>query len=356
MTSQIIGTGRLHHLDGLRGLAALVVVFHHFIVAFDFALYNGNPLNSRNGWDLWLASSPFDVALPGNLSVCLFFALSGYVLAGSFSRTPLGIAALITRRYVRLGLPIFVVTMVAWALYATGAIQNHTAALLTHSDWLKGQMLGSTTVWRALSEGAYGSLLNGTTLFDSSLWTMSLEFAGSVFLIFIFIGSRIFGRAETRRQCQCIVLLLFAAATYNTYLCLFGIGAFMSVFDLRRRTETWCMNLWVVTPLIAVGLMLGTISYSLARPNFVTGALLMTPISRFTLPLPGSFGGAEAFWHAAGAVLLLVAIDGNPHLRRIFSGSVFQFLGRISFPLYLVHVPVLLSFGCGFYLLLLRLE
>ena len=350
-----VDAGRHYHLDGLRGLAALVVVFHHFVLASDFALYTGRAEDSRGAWDLWLASLPLETGLPGNLAVCLFFALSGYVLAGSFSRTSLGVTALIVRRYIRLGLPIFVVVMTAWALYATGAIQNQAVAPLTHSSWLSMNMPGQLTIWQALGDGVYGSLILGYTSFDSSLWTMSIELVGSLLLIFIFVGTRMCCRPETLNRWRGLLLFLAVVATYNSYLFLFSIGAAMAVFDLRRHYRRWCTNPWMTACTIAVGLVFGMVSESHARPYFVSWIMIHTPISRISLPFPATFGmtSGEPFWHAWGAVLLLAAIDGSPRLRQIFSARYFKFLGQISFPLYLIHVPILLSVGCGLYSLLI---
>lgn len=51
-----------------------------------------------------------------------------------------------------------------------------------------------------------------------------------------------------------------------------------------------------------------------------------------------------------GAVLLLAGVLGAPDLRRALSVRPLAFLGRISFPLYLVHMPVQCSLGCRVYL------
>src|SRR6476646_6648538 len=62
-------------LDGLRGLAALVVVFHHVLLTWPgwANAYLGSHGNA-------LAYSPLHVVLDGTFAVYVFFVLSGYVL------------------------------------------------------------------------------------------------------------------------------------------------------------------------------------------------------------------------------------------------------------------------------------
>ena len=108
---------RFAYLDGLRGWAALLVVFHHGIIAIDFALYTGQPSESRGRGDLWLSGTPFvPLAASGNLAVCIFFALSGFVLTHAYINSRQYWLSLVARRYLRLGLPMLAGCLFAWML------------------------------------------------------------------------------------------------------------------------------------------------------------------------------------------------------------------------------------------------
>ncbi|MBD2845513.1 acyltransferase family protein [Paenibacillus sp. IB182496] len=71
---------KLFYLDGLRGLAALVVVISHYIQVFYPAALNGKAEQAHFKWDTWYGYSPVNLFYNGQFAVCLFFALSGYVL------------------------------------------------------------------------------------------------------------------------------------------------------------------------------------------------------------------------------------------------------------------------------------
>lgn len=342
---------RLHHLDGLRGTAAVLVVIHHSVILFDYAFYSGLPQHSRFPGDVTLSGLPFTPGAMGDLAVCVFFVLSGYVLARSYARSQLGLSALLAKRYLRLNLPIFAVVIFAAALLALGAMQNEPVSQFTRSTWLARQSLQPVSLGSVLRDGVYGALLLGHAGYDASLWTMPIEFQGSVILIFTFVACRYLFRDAMRREGWCcLILILLTIAMHGSFLFLFGIGAVVYLSDLRGRVEPLGRSLWLPGFVIVLGLVLGTVPFSAARPEAISHFVNLAPV-QYSVPLRRM--PPESFWHAIGAVLLLISVDANPRLRSMFSSRLFQWLGEISFPLYLVHIPLLLSVGCGSYMLML---
>lgn len=56
------------------------------------------------------------------------------------------------------------------------------------------------------------------------------------------------------------------------------------------------------------------------------------------------------YWEPIGAVLLIAGTVVSKSIQRILRHRVFAFLGKISFSLYLLHLPVICSLGCWTYL------
>jgi len=294
--------------------------------------------------------------LAGNYSVCVFFALSGYVLASSFRRTELGALALTIKRALRLGIPILAVTLFAWALAASGLIFNSQAHEVIQSWWLGRQTPPMGGIGTALRDGLYGALLGlpDATAFDSSLWTMSIEFAGSLLLIAVFAGIRPFRRYGGSDTALAIVFLILGLLGAFLYLCLFAFGAALSLSRLRERLEQLPGLGWAMAALLVLGILLGTLPYA-DRP-WIDWLAAHAPVTAQTgwQADDGPFRGIadRNFWHAVGALMTLIAADNWRPLRNLLERRVPQFLGRISFPLYLLHVPILLSLGCGMFLAL----
>ncbi|WP_414462518.1 hypothetical protein [Hyphomicrobium sp. DY-1] len=55
----------------------------------------------------------------------------------------------------------------------------------------------------------------------------------------------------------------------------------------------------------------------------------------------------QIYAHCAAAILAISAIELCPQVNSYFSTRFARLLGEMSFPLYLAHIPVLCSVGCG---------
>src|ERR1700733_3820300 len=67
---------RLYALDSLRGIAAVVVMLRHLLIAV--------PETVQAQLPLWVTLNPLRIFLNSYFAVTLFFVLSGYVLAPPF--------------------------------------------------------------------------------------------------------------------------------------------------------------------------------------------------------------------------------------------------------------------------------
>ena len=106
-----IPQGRFAALDGLRGIAAIVVVFHHFLCAFLPQFVPG--LTDHTSW---LVDTPLGLLVNGHFSVYIFFVLSGFVVARAAVKSSDPFYVNIPLRYLRLALPATASVIMAWGL------------------------------------------------------------------------------------------------------------------------------------------------------------------------------------------------------------------------------------------------
>ena len=108
---------RLTWIDGLRGLACILIFTHHFLVSFFPSSYNGDPNTSRMiyGLDVKWANSPLSFIICGNFRVSVFCLVSGLVLGYQIYRakTTNEVSSMVLKRYPRLCFPLAVVSFAA---------------------------------------------------------------------------------------------------------------------------------------------------------------------------------------------------------------------------------------------------
>lgn len=318
-------TRRLDSLDGLRGVAAFIVVVFHFLCML------------APGWvpDMaeephFLADTPLGILWNGPFAVSVFFVLSGFVIGGVASRRANLLMANTVARYVRLAVPITVSVVLAWAwlnVLPTGA-DELAAHLDNPSRWIGGTYQAPIPdLGFALADGLFWNFYNGESLFNNVLWTMQIELIGSIGLFAIYWAAR--GRPGHVAVGLGLAVLVTGLTFQFAYLA-FALGAILQ--ELWRRG--WHRTPWVWAPVAAfvLGVTLGA---------FGRGAHdrlgLPIPFDIISLKLGKSKGAMPVF----AATLILYGVLASPALARAFSTAVPRWLGRVSFPLYLVHVPLL---------------
>jgi len=100
---------RIHSLDTLRGLAALVVLANHLQHSFLPALFGTTAPESPGR----LIMAPIAFLLNGSCAVALFFVLSGFVLSERFiaSTNIASLSDAVIRRWPRLAGPALAVNL-----------------------------------------------------------------------------------------------------------------------------------------------------------------------------------------------------------------------------------------------------
>ena len=117
------------------------------------------------------------------------------------------------------------------------------------------------------------------------------------------------------------------------------MSVFSGVMFAELNHSSYPFQLSRFSPIFAPPLVL----LSLVLMSFPADFQGQAPWSRFLLNLHYKIAPESAdvarFWPAVGAQLLITTIICSPHLRRALSHRWLLWLGKISFPLYLLHGP-----------------
>ncbi len=329
-------TGRkLVPLEGLRGIAAAIVVLYHLVLGFTAKGVGVVP--HRYG--------PFDVViqfllgmLNGGASVAVFFVLSGFILSLPFAedRRVLRVAMAMLKRWPRLAAMTLIACLFAWALIVWSGHEYQHAARVTGAGWmashgnapLTGQHL---TWWGAAYEGLISAFFEGDVRFDSPLWTMRIELFGS-FAVFVAAPLLFALRSWALRLVLVAAVMWLAGTTYPvTYVSDFLVGTVLAMLFAEGRMPRFSNAQAVVVGVLALYLFSFTYEQAL---------LIHAPLKAV---MPAGDSG-HFVWDAA-AVLIIFLLLGNAFLERVFSLPWAAWLGLLSFPIYLLHGPIMLSVG-----------
>ncbi|MCB5282394.1 MULTISPECIES: acyltransferase [unclassified Arthrobacter] len=313
------GQTRVTQLDGLRGIAALLVVACHVVSTLPGI---GGVFSNRavdlNTAETWAVFSPLHILWNGTPAVHVFFVLSGFVLVLPFTR-PGAVpswAQYYAKRFFRLYLPAWASLAVAVALIA---MIPRTASPL-QSAWADMYVVNPTVV-QVLKDGLL--MLNASTI-NTPLWSLKWEVAFSLLLpAYVFLALR--WRRVWFVKIGLALLLAAVGGVHHMdaliYLPIFAVGAVLGVERerIRNLTGSWPRGAWFLVA--AVGLFLANAEW----------------VSREE-PIPG----VEALVTVGAALIVLLFVSCGA-AKRLGDSASAQWLGRVSFSLYLVHLPIILA-------------
>lgn len=321
-------------LDGLRGIAALGVFLAHFLLSFfpaGFTHYYDWVANSHalSGTIEHIISTPLiSVLWNGGFQVYIFFVLSGYVLTLPFeiSNDTASLKNRAAKRLVRLGIPVFASVVLSYLAMLAALYSFVQTAGITGSVWLLGQAPREPHLSTVLSEALYGVLLKGEATYNPILWTMRVELIGSM-LIFAYRLLAWRGRAAWLSVCIFLILVTTNAPTQWPAYVAFLIGSYMAGWKTPRAP-------WASWAVGAIGLAIASIDN-----NIDLG--LLADLDAFS-------ANRQNIINLIGGSLVVYSVKGGAGARLLLSRPV-QFIGRVSYSFYLIHLVFILSLSCSLF-------
>lgn len=345
--------GKWPFIESLRGLAACQVLVLHYCAAF-LPVLARVPGPSHYAGEAAFSHSPLFLLLDGYSAVYLFFVMSGFVLAPSFSRAQNGVAALVGKRFVRLFLPVLAAFICALLLKLVLPEAATAAQQSSQSGWLGALGHNPMTLSALASDGLWNSMLAGyqgssvfapwpaladqlglqpiTHALNPPMWTLHVEFWGSMLLILLALAFR---RLPALLFWPGFVLLAWVAGSGQFLLFLAGF----LLHHLHRPLMAWRQRAapWLGVALVVLGLT-ACVSKQL-------------PILSLIWARWGHVGvlSAESDFHwqsQLGALMVFVGVLLCAPLRTWLEARWAVWLGRLSFSIYLLHFPILMTVGC----------
>ncbi|CAK1357930.1 unnamed protein product [Cercospora beticola] len=361
------------YLDGLRGLAALLVYIYHHV-----SWYFGPTDDLINGWGAngnhYFFQLPFIrlILTGGNAGVVIFFVLSGYVLSisplrhlreaskGNQNHKTIyrSLLSSVIRRPIRLYLPVIGVSLgFVIALHLPFGLAPKLAWPAPQETlWLElKSWLYELSI--ALQPSTKPDVLAHWFVYDPPVYTIPVELVGSL-LIFSMLA---FSVPVTMRMRAIVYAFMYIAflLMYQWAMALFMAGMLLAINDLkepgpstfgrfqfsaRGKTIIHHFTFFAGWYLLCQTAGMRDTQVSSDTPGWWLLTELIPPIY-YDDPDKEYW----RWWHAWGAFMVVYGVLRLSWLQKFFSTRPLKYLGKISFALYLVHGPLMWTVGDRIY-------
>lgn len=322
-TAPVFSDSKNHYeiLDGLRGVAAVMVVIFHLFETFS----GGNHLKQ--------------IINHGYLAVDFFFVLSGFVIGYAYDDRwgKMSVRDFFKRRLIRLH-PMILMGMVV------GAIGFYFSA-----SPVVFPIIGEVAIWKLLLVMLIGfTLIPLPMSMDIRGWGEMHPLNGPAWsLFFEYIANILYGLFIRKFSKKALSLLVFISGAALIHLAVTSnngdvIGGWSLDPAQLRIGITRLMY-----PFFA-GLLLSRI----CKPGSIRNAFLWTSMLVIIALAMPRIGGSKYLWmnglYDSLSIIvlfpLIVYIGASGNIKGKFSSKICNFLGEISYPLYITHYPLIYIF------------
>ena len=350
---------RTAYLNGLRGIFALIVFIENFSSPWHKGIHYGYGHGSNQSW----LQLPIIRALYAGPSVAIFFAVSGYVNSHrhliiirnrAFDRLGTSLTLSVFRRGPRLFLPSLVSSLYVAAAAQFGLLGLPAEAMsgftpvptvifnswsLQIQDWARFLREELTNTW---------DWSNQKSTYDSNLWTIPVQFRAATIIFVVLLGtSRL---SPGMRKYSMVLLFVYWMLQGHWEVAAFLGGMFRAERDVEesgasniqldqgttpkpntKSIKRYLANCYWLSCLLA-SLYLGSFPQLSAEttPGYIWLSVLSTN---------------DNAWKTYSALLLLYTLSHSASIQQILNLPFIQYLGEISYAIYLVQGPVLHTFG-----------
>lgn len=290
-------------IDALKGIASQLIVLHH--LAF-YGPMSDTALELAPDLISWL----YDYA---RIAVQVFLVLAGFLAARSLAPDGLLVSGqalrLIWRRYLSLILPFLVA--LAFAIVAAALLRQFSSHEAIPLSPTLGQLLAHALLIHSII---------GAESLSAGVWYVAIDFQLFVLLVVLLTLARSLAGTSAR-------------ASYIAWSLLAGL-TLASLFHFNRQSD---LDAWGIYFFAAYGL--GAFAYWASQRAWPWIVLLLTA-GLLALLFDYRLRLAVAL-----AIALLLAVANCRPLTSWPQNRLFDWLGRISYSVFLIHFPVCLIIG-----------
>ena len=311
---------RLDCLEGVRGLASILVLFNHLGVMFYPAYYWGAERTHLSNFDYYFGQTPLAFILNGNSGIFLLLIITGFGGYQICNREMDYIRKFVILRYFKLLILSILSTLIVLFCAAFGFIFFKDIIEKLNTPWFGEYDPWNTSYISLLMSDPLSSLKN----YNPVLWTMKMFFLASLIAV---LFSVIIKDSKKKWLLYAIAVIILINMNLPYYIaCIAGVllADYYDAFADKKINT-------------AQGIILFAIGIYLC--GYPTGIKTGFWFYQF---LPFEY---TSYYHLIGGVSILFSVLFTEQISKIFCLGIFQFLGKYSMSVYAVHYCILISFS-----------
>lgn len=342
------------YLNGMKGTACIIVFLMHFVNAFYPAVFNGEGLFASHFlWDLdaKITQTPLMSLINGRLMVGVFMVISGMVITLQVMRCTdrQKLASIVFKRYFRFTFVLLIFCTIVFILRSANLFFAEECAAITDARGSKGFYAQEFRFIDIFTHAFYFIPFTKSTAFSLAFWCIKDMLIGSFVSILLGLVAH-----NARKRILIVFFIFYAVLAYrNCWFSAYVLGSILAfiymqyplLFDDSANIPSRLAFDVSGIVFFLIGMAIGTYPWRIQPTNFYAnlGALL-----------PESVNKAD-FYEVLGGFLIVAGLSISS-IHFIFDTKIFKFLGKISFSVFLIHVPVIYSVGAGLMIFLYNLN
>lgn len=314
---------KIDSVDGVRGVACLMVLLSHLSLIFFPYVYTGRISEQHSQVEYYIYHSPFAFFYSGTAAVFIFFVLSGYILSFACCRNGdilNNCLKMTMSRYPRLMLPTLGSVLLCYFVMIATPDGFNTLSWIGGVLDVKGHDLPG-----AIYNGLVSAVLFCDRSYNIIIWTMQVEFFGS---LIVFCMTPLIVKVKYKEVVLFTGALLMICISPDkigaSYAC-FLIGS--AIYHAEIKPSKLTGYLALIAGLYFAGFHNKSNSYSIIY-------------ELMSFKAPGGKSNPYYLSNMISGVLIVFAVVKSGVAQCTVTNRVSLYLGKVSYSAYLIQIPV----------------
>ncbi|KFC86003.1 acyltransferase [Hafnia alvei] len=328
---------KLKSVEGIRGLACLMVLLSHLMLMTFPYLQSGIDKDASFHVEKLLYNLPIGFIYSGSAAVYIFFTLSGFILTYAITKNDNiqeSALKMLSSRYFRLMIPSGISILIC---YLMANYYDHSSFYL---PWIEG------TFWNkgksfidAIFNAVFGTMLFGDKSYNVVTWTMQVEFYGSLLIFTTIPLINTLKRKSLILAITSLIFVIYSPASIGTSYACFFVGSI--IFYAQKIQSKIIPFVLIISGLYLAGFRFGSESYVFIERL----KLLEIPYLKiYPYFMSNMLAGA----------LIVYSLTKSDVFKIITDNKFSVWLGKVSFSAYLIQIPIFYSISQSIYYILLE--